>query len=248
MTSTTKPRVVGYVRGSTDEQQNTLVVQRQQIEAYCTFKQLDLVGCFVDEGESAFSVDFFERPIAAEMITRLAELGATAVVITKLDRGFRNALDCLFTVQSLEQRGIGLHLLDLQLDPTSPTGKLLLTMLAAIAEFENKRRSERQIGSFQVMRQQGQRTGSIPYGWDTAPSSRTSKTGRAADDLIPNAVEQEWLVLFCEGDWKDVSANEVARRLNQRGVPAKRGGKWYGASVASVREHAIIAEPEAAAA
>lgn len=237
-------RVVGYIRGSTEEQQNTLTAQRTQIEAYCAFKGLTLVQCFVDEGESAFSVDFYERPIAAEMILRMEELGATSIIITKLDRGFRNALDCLFTVQDLEARGIGLHLLDLQLDPTSPIGKLLLTMLAAIAEFENKRRSERQRAGFGVMRSQGQRTGTVPYGWEARPSWRQSKTGRQADDLIPLATEQEWLVKFAEGDWRDVSCNEVARRLNQAGVPAKKGGKWYGATVQSVRHHALIATPE----
>lgn len=240
----TNKRVVGYIRGSTDEQQNTLTAQRVQIEAYCAFKGLTLLKCFIDEGESAFSVDFYERPIAAEMITRMTEIGAASIIITKLDRGFRNALDCLFTVQDLESRGIGLHLLDLQLDPTSPIGKLLLTMLAAIAEFENKRRAERQMAGFAVMRSQGQRTGTVPYGWEARPSRRQSKTGRQADDLAPIHHEQEWLVKMCEGDWHDVSANEVARRLNAAGIPAKKGGKWYGATVQSVRQHALIAIPE----
>jgi hypothetical protein len=44
------------------------------------------------------------------------------------------------------------------------------------------------------------------------------------------------------------AAKFIARRLNAAAIPAKKGGKWSGKSVASVRAHAQLATPEALAA
>jgi DNA invertase Pin-like site-specific DNA recombinase len=236
-----QPRVVGYIRGSTEEQQNTLEAQRQQIEAYCTYKQLDLAACFVDEGESAYSVSFYERPKAAEMVSRMAEFGATGIIITKLDRGFRNALDCLFTIDQLKKQGIGLHLLDIQLDPNSPVGKLLITMMAAIAEFENERRSERQKQCFAVIKAQGKRCGGIPYGWVRA--------GLADKDapLLPDEEEQRVLREIVRLTEKEkMGPSTIAGILNKAGTPTKNGGKkWFPATVESVYKHRrLAAEPD----
>src|SRR6266567_2936767 len=134
--NTETKRVVGYVRGSTEEQQHTLEAQRVQIEAYCAYKRLEIAEIFVDEGEHGW-VSFYERP-AAPMLSRMSELNATEIIITKLDRGFRDALDCLFTIDQLKKRGIGLHLLDIQLDANSPVGELVVIMMAGIAQFENR--------------------------------------------------------------------------------------------------------------
>lgn len=239
--ATTAPRkVVAYIRGSTEKQENTLEAQRQTIDAYAKFKGLVVVGYYTDSGTSGSS-SFCERPVAAEMLTAMKELGAVDIVITKLDRGFRNALDCLFTLNMLQSQEIGLHLLDLQLDTRSPMGMLLLTIMAALAEFENKRRAERQIDAFNVMRKAGQRCGTIPYGWQPVTSLRQSKTGRQAEDLIPHPEEQKWL-RFMKVECEGLSDNEVSRRLNAQGVPAKKGGKWFGATVAYIRKNGVLAE------
>jgi site-specific DNA recombinase len=228
------PRVVGYVRGSTDEQLNTLEAQENQIRAYCAYKNLELARIFTDKGESG-STSFYERPAACEMLAQMTDMGATGIVITKLDRGFRNALDCLFTLDNLASRGIGLHLLDIQLEPDTPVGKLLVTMLAAIAEFENKRRSERQVAAFAVMKSKGQRCGTVPYGWTLSHVTET---------LSPDEEEQRILrqiVHWIETDKMAVS--KIARLLNEAGAPTKQGGKkWFPATVASVYKHRRISE------
>lgn len=225
--------VVGYVRGSTEEQQNTLEVQENQIRAYCAYKNLELVKVFIDSGESGGS-SFFERPAACDMLANLDALGATGIVITKLDRGFRNALDCLFTLDNLATRQIGLHLLDIQLEPDTPVGKLLVTMLAAIAEFENKRRSERQKDAFKVLKGNNKLCGTVPYGWTLNSQLLT---------LNPDPEEQRVLrqiVTWIETEKMPVS--KIARNLNNAGTPTKNGGKkWFPATVASVYKHRRVA-------
>lgn len=239
-----------YTRGSTIEQQNTLVAQRTQAELYCQLKGIEAVHVAVDEGESAVAVDFLERPVVADMLAKMQELGATHIIITKLDRGFRSATDLLSTIKLLDARGIGVHLLDIGLDPTTPVGKMIATIMAAIATFECERRSERQKAAFEVMRASGQRTGSVPYGWHAVPAARKSKTGRAAEDLVANAFEQTILARLVNGDLSataGVSCNEAARRLNAAGITTKRGKKWFGATVECYRRTAILSEAQAEA-
>jgi len=95
--------------------------------------------------------------------------------------------------------------------------------------------------SFDVMRSQNHRAGAVPYGWDPSPSAdRTSKTGRQADDLIPNPSEQETLTWILEQS-KTYGDTHIARALNAAEIPSKKGGQWYPSTVKSVREHARLA-------
>ncbi len=144
-------------------------------------------------------------------------------------------------MDDLGRRNVQLHILDIQLDTTTPVGKLVLTMMAAIAEFENRRRSERQKAGFAVMKGNSQRCGNVPYGWDATVSDRMSKTGRVADDLTPNMEEQAVLERILTGDLSRMSDNAAARTLNAEGITAKKGGKWHGATIASVRAHGRLA-------
>ena len=64
--------------------------------------------------------------------------------IAKLDRAFRNTVDCLQTWEELHKMQVTLHILNLGLDHSSrATAKLVLTLLAAIAEFDSALKSER---------------------------------------------------------------------------------------------------------
>jgi DNA invertase Pin-like site-specific DNA recombinase len=59
------------------------------------------------------------------------------LVVTKLDRLGRDAVDVLATIRRLGQLEVKMLVLQLgQLDLTSPAGRLMLTMLAAVAEME----------------------------------------------------------------------------------------------------------------
>jgi DNA invertase Pin-like site-specific DNA recombinase len=66
------------------------------------------------------------------------------LVITKLDRLARSTRDLLNITNKLDSKGVALKVLDQNIDTSTATGKLMLTMLGAIAEFENDLRKERQ--------------------------------------------------------------------------------------------------------
>lgn len=243
-----------YIRGSTEEQQNTLGAQRTQLGHYCGSKLVP-AEYFVDEGESATQTEFLARPKVIEMLAWMKLHGCTQIAVTKLDRAFRGgAVEALETVRILDEQGIGLHMLDLGVDPTTPVGKLVTSILSAVACFDCERKKEDQSKAFGRMRDTKQRTGAVPYGWDTVSALRTSKTGRAADDLIVNPKEMAVLkqILFWSkcGD----SDSEIARNLNVAGIRTKNAGKpmsrkgkswicdgkWSAAQVLSVRTHALL--------
>ena len=76
-----------------------------------------------------------ERPAFAKLMDRL-ETG-DVLIVTKLDRLGRNAMDVRATVDALAARGVRVHCLALGgVDLTSPAGKMTMGVIAAVAEFE----------------------------------------------------------------------------------------------------------------
>jgi putative DNA-invertase from lambdoid prophage Rac len=120
--------VFGYGRVSTKEQ--TTENQRREIEAagYTTDYW------YADEGVSG-KVSAAQRPQFAKMLSQIRD-GET-LVVTKLDRLGRDVQDIGTTIKALAARRIVVIVLQLgKLDLTSAAGKLMLNMLAAVAEME----------------------------------------------------------------------------------------------------------------
>lgn len=120
--------IFGYGRVSTKEQ--TTENQRREIEA----AGYAIDYWYADEGVSG-KVSAAQRPQFAKMLSQIRD-GET-LVVTKLDRLGRDAQDVGATIKALAARRIEVIVLQLgKLDLTSAAGKLMLTMLAAVAEME----------------------------------------------------------------------------------------------------------------
>jgi len=120
--------IFGYGQVSTKEQ--TTENQRREIEAAGHTTNY----WYVDEGVSG-KVSAAQRPQFAKMLSQIRD-GET-LVVTKLDRLGRDAQDISATIKALAARRIEVIVLQLgQLDLTSAAGKLMLNMLAAVAEME----------------------------------------------------------------------------------------------------------------
>jgi DNA invertase Pin-like site-specific DNA recombinase len=88
---------------------------------------------FKDLGESGLKND---RPKFTAMLARLRENCFDGVAVTKLDRLGRSTVDLLVTIAELDKLGKSFVSLGDALDTSSPQGKLTLTILAALAEYE----------------------------------------------------------------------------------------------------------------
>ena len=83
------------------------------------------------------------------------------LLVTKLDRLARSAIDLLNIVREMQAKGVAFKALDQSLDMTTPAGKLQLQVLAAVAEFETAIRRERQMEGIARAKAEG-RTGGRP--------------------------------------------------------------------------------------
>jgi DNA invertase Pin-like site-specific DNA recombinase len=77
------------------------------------------------------------------------------LVVSKLDRLARSTRDLLNILNKLEKKQVKLHVVDQQIDTSTPAGMLLVTMLGAIAAFENELRKERQADGIALARRKG---------------------------------------------------------------------------------------------
>ncbi len=223
---------IGYVRCSTQEQSDSglgLDAQRQRIRAYAALKDLRLVDIIEDAAVSG-GKPLGNRDGGRRLLEALRQRRADSVVMLKLDRGFRNAGDCLTTVEQWERKGIALHVADLggnAFDTTSADGRFMLVVLAGAAEMERNLTRERTRAAMAVKRANGQRIGSVPYGFDLAIDGTT---------LVANGSEQSVVreILAMREAGKTLKA--IADALTERGVPTKTGRSncWSHSAIARI--------------
>ena len=123
------PRVFAYCRVSTTDQ----TTENQKLEIVAAGFAIE-ARRLVDESISG-SVAAKERPGFIKLIDRMES--GDVLVVTKLDRLGRNAMDVRSTVEQLASAGVRVHCLALGgVDLTSPAGKMTMQVIAAVAEFE----------------------------------------------------------------------------------------------------------------
>jgi len=104
------------------------------------------------------SVPAMERKGFAKLLDRL-EAG-DVLIVTKLDRLGRNAMDVRATVERLAAEGVRVHCLALGgVDLTSPAGKMTMGVIAAVAEFERDLLIERTQSGLARAKAEGKRLG-----------------------------------------------------------------------------------------
>lgn len=140
-----------YGRVSTADQ----TTENQKLEIQAAGYSVDY--WFADEGVSG-SVSAKERPQFSKMLDKIRD--GERVVVTKLDRLGRDAQDVGATIKLLASRKIEVIVLQLgKLDLTSAAGKLMLTMLAAMAEMERDLLIERTQAGLARAKAQGKTLG-----------------------------------------------------------------------------------------
>lgn len=222
---------IAYIRVSTEEQALegvSLLEQEEKIRAYCSLRGIELNGMITDAAVSgAKAVE--KRKGGKVLLNRLeTRHKIKAVVVVKLDRLFRNAADCLTTIENWEALGIALHVIDLggnSIDTKSAAGKFMLTMLAGVAEMERNLISERTSAALRYKRKKGEVISGPTFGQD-----------RQGKKVLQNGEEQRAIALMKKLRKMRGSYAYIAKTLQERGVPTKRGGKWRAQTVKNILE------------
>lgn len=136
---------LGYIRVSTEDQN----VDRQidGLRDQCD----ELV---IEKGVSARAK---VRPVYEAAIARL-QPGDTFVV-WQLDRAFRSTVDAIVEADKLRERGISFKIVTLDIDTGTPSGKMIYTLMAALAEWERSNLIERTRQGIAAAKARGVHTG-----------------------------------------------------------------------------------------
>jgi DNA invertase Pin-like site-specific DNA recombinase len=224
-------RAFGYGRASTDEQEATLLGQEQSIrkayESRFVEKGYGWGGMYLDRGVSGGTA-LASRPKGYEMLLELKP--GDLVIILKIDRAWRNANDCLNTLEVWKHKGVRLCMLDHEIDTGTPAGQLMVGVLAIFAQFERGMVSERMQAHWALRRSQGLPVGGrAPYGYKKVGPRGRMQLVRDGEVRLIGARIVEW----AGAGWsfaqitKHLKENGVLHPLTARPFEEQIVVKWY---------------------
>ena len=131
--------------------------------------------------------------------------------MAKLDRLSRSVVQFSQLLERFRAKGWGLVILDLGIDTTTIMGEAMATMAATFAQVERRRIGERTREALAVRKSQGAVLG----------------RPRTVPDKLRRRIKREYA--------KGMSLSEIARALNEEGVPTAHGGKqWHPSTVKKI--------------
>lgn len=210
-------RVVGYIRVSTDDQALGPEAQRAAMERWCAAHGAELVAVHEEHltgtakrgAEAALS----RRPALGAALAALAEHGAGVLLAAKRDRLARDPILGAM-IERLAGRS-GARVVSAAgegTDDDDPSAILMRRMVDAFAEYEAALISARTVAALAVKKARGERTGSVPYGWELDEDGV---------HLLPVEQEQNAIRLARELRRSGLSLRKVAAELARRGFKAR---------------------------
>ena len=148
-------RAAIYARVSTTEQ--TVGLQLDGLREYAKARELEIVGEYVDEGISGAKA---KRPALDQLMADAHKRALDVVLVWKLDRLGRSLSHLIRLVDTLGALHVDLVSLgDPGLDTSSPHGRLIFSVMGAVAEFERDLIRERTRAGMASARRRGSRAG-----------------------------------------------------------------------------------------
>ena len=208
-------RLIGYVRASTEDQKLTLSAQEIKIRAGAVVQDAELVEVVVDS-ESGKNL---QRPGIQRILEMARRKTIDGVMVAKLDRLTRSVRDLADIVELFNRKEIRLISLGESLDTGCAAGRMMMNILATVAQWERETISERTSEALQESKRQGKRAGNLAYGWAV---DRDDPKGK----LVPYPPEQLVVGRIRKLNAEGLSLRGIAKRLNEDGVVTRSGGEW----------------------
>lgn len=212
-------RTAIYIRVSTEEQASegySISAQRERLKAYCIAQDWDIVGFFVDEGISAKDTN---RPQLQEMIKEVENGNVDVVLVYRLDRLTRSVLDLYKLLNVFEQHGCKFKSATEVYDTTTAIGRLFITLVAALAQWERENMGERIRMGFQEKVRQGKYAhNQRPFGYNL-----DLKTGKLTIKEDEAKIVKLIVDLYLNHGY---GAGRVCKYLNERKIKTRDGNQW----------------------
>jgi site-specific DNA recombinase len=216
--SSANKRHVVYTRVSTEDQARegvSLAAQKDACLTLCKLRNLSNADAVEDAGFSAKSL---KRPGITGILAAVEAGQVQTLVVWRLDRLTRNLRDLLDLVALFDRHKVALVSVMEQLDTGSPMGRLMLSMLGAVAQWERESIAERVKLGIHHRKAQGGFTGGH------VPTATAVIGGPGTRKLIP---DPQWGAIATQA-WQRVtdgaSLAQVAAWLTEQGVPPPRAG------------------------
>ena len=211
------PATVGYVRVSTDRQADqsvSLDAQDAKVRAMAIVQGATLSEVIVDGGESAKSLN---RPGLQRLLHLVNSGKVQTVIVAKLDRLTRSVKDLCELLELFERKQVALVSVAESLDTGSAAGRLVITIMGAVSQWEREIIGERTRDVLSHKRGNGECVGNVHYGYRLAGDQK---------HVEPDPSEQEVLAVIRDLRGRHRSLREIAAALNERGLRTRHGSRW----------------------
>jgi site-specific DNA recombinase len=210
-------RAIGYVRVSTEQQAErgvSLDAQAEKIRAMAVVQDANLLDVITDAGASAKDLN---RPGLARVLALVDKRQIDVVIVAKLDRLTRSVRDLGELLERFERRSVSLVSVAESLDTGTAAGRLVLNVMASVSQWEREVIGERTREALAHKKMQGQRVGTVPFGYALADDGVT---------LVDQTDEQAVLGLLRERRAAGFSLRAISDELNRHGFTTRRGTPW----------------------
>ena len=196
----------------------SLDAQKDRLRREATMRGMSVAGEYSDEGKSGKNVQ--GRPEFMRMLEDIKsdKDGISYVLVFKLSRFGRNAADTLNSLQTMQNYGVNLICVEDGIDSSKDAGKLMISVLAAVAEIEKENiREQTMAGRTQKAKEGKWNGGFAPYGYKlVARDGYKHKFLEVAED------EADIIrLIFDKYVNTPMGTNSVAKWLNEHGYKKK---------------------------
>lgn len=235
-------RLVPVVRVSSPKQEHgtSLETQREMIEEFAKQRGYELItkedGSFWCENKAESAWGKKDRTDFERAFKLALQPHVDGMLVYQVDRFSREgAGKGLQRIAKLKERSKHLiSVMEESIDTSGPHGELVLTMLLAMAKFNNEMRAASAMRGQQYLKERDYWIGGKPgYGWK---KHRTVSTvGKNRYKVVPNEKELVWLDKMVEMNNAGLRPVEIADKLNELGCPRESGTyKWRSQRVGEI--------------
>jgi DNA invertase Pin-like site-specific DNA recombinase len=201
---------IGYIRVSTEMQDNSVISQKEMIEHYSKMNGIEVDDYFVDFGISGGSTIKREKYLELQELIKQGKV--QTIITTSLRRWSRNTLDLLKSIELLKKYKVDFRVIKEQVNLNTPMGEFFCSILGSVYSLERQLCSERTKDVMKSKKRAGKTYSRVPYGFKSTDGM-----------LVEEPLEQKLLRKMYRLRNKGESYLSVSRFLNRNNHKTKMG-------------------------